>query len=96
MRNLILVVALAAAVPAFAKGKQGLKDKAALATSAKIPLGDAVSKAAAKGKPFEAELLKKKGKVVWEFEVSASDGGIVEVDVDADSGEVIDSEPKKG
>jgi uncharacterized membrane protein YkoI len=80
----------------MAKAKKGFKEKAALASSAKVQLADAATKAAGKGKPFEAELLKKKGKVVWEFEVATDDGKVVEVDVDADSGDVIDSEPKKG
>ena len=60
-----------------------------------VTLTDAASKASAKGKPFEVELLQEKGKTVWEFEVVTDDGRTLAVDVDADTGDVIDSEPKR-
>jgi uncharacterized membrane protein YkoI len=41
------------------------------------------------------ELLQEKGKTVWELEVVTDDGRTLAVDVDADTGDVIDSEPKK-
>lgn len=90
---LALTLGLFLASPAFAKSNLGKKAK--LAAAAKVSLADATTKAAAKGKPFEAELLEKHGKAVWEFEVVGDDGKVAEVDVDADSGEVIDSEKKK-
>jgi uncharacterized membrane protein YkoI len=60
-----------------------------------VTLTDAASEASAKAKPFKVELLQEKGKTVWEFEVVTDDGRTLAVDVDADTGDVIDSEPKK-
>lgn len=93
MRTLLaVIVSLCLATPAYAKG--GAK-KASLAKTATVSLADAVSKASAKGKPFEAELKKKHGKVVWELEVLDDAGKTMEVDVDAMSGDIIDSERKR-
>ena len=72
------------------------KDKVAMAKDAKVELADAVTKATAKsaGRAIEVELGKKNGKVVWEVEVLANDK-VTEVDIDAKTGDVVDSEPKK-
>jgi hypothetical protein len=48
----------------------------------------------AKRRPFNVELLQDKGKTAWEFEVVTDDGRTLAVDVDADTGDVIESEPK--
>lgn len=96
MRSAIALAVLLAASPVFAKEGAGMKRKAEMAKAAKTGLEAALTKATAKapGKAIEAEIRKKKGKVVWEVEVLGEDGKIAEVDVDADSGEVVDSEAR--
>jgi uncharacterized membrane protein YkoI len=71
--------------------------KALLAHEATVELTQALTTATGKtkGRPIEVELARKKGKVVWEVEVLAAQDHLVEVDVDAKTGEVIDSEPKR-
>src|SRR5215831_9017489 len=79
------------------KGMSHQKEKVAMAKEAKVDLAQASSKAMAKvpGQAIEVELAKKKGKVLWEVEILTADGKLMEVDVDAISGEVVDSENKK-
>lgn len=80
------------AAPAWS-GKHGdlLKD-------AKIPIDQAIKTALEKvpGSAVEAELEKKHGKAVWEVEIVGADGKVTEVHIDAATGEVIDTEAKKG
>lgn len=68
-----------------------------LVKEAKIPIDQAIKTASEKvaGTVVEAELEKKKDKVVWEVEVVASDGKVTEVHVDAGSGDVIATKEKK-
>jgi len=79
-------------VPAWS-GKHGdlLKD-------AKVTIDQAIKTALEKvpGTAVEAELEKKHGKAVWEVEIVGADGKVTEVHIDAASGEVIDTESKKG
>ncbi len=79
------------------KKKDELKEKVEMATTAKISIDQAIKSASEKapGKVIEAELEKKHGKTVWEVEMLTTDGKIIEVHVDADSGSVIDTEDKK-
>jgi uncharacterized membrane protein YkoI len=73
------------------------KEKLAMAKDAKVELTDAVAKATGKapGRAIEIELKKKKARLVWEVEVLGADDKISEVDVDAKTGEVVDTEAKK-
>ena len=98
MRFAIPIALLLATSPLLAKEAKGMKSKAALAKTAKTDLAAALGKATAKvpGKAVEVEIRKKKGKTVWEVEVLGDDGTMTEVDVDADSGEVVDTEGKSG
>jgi len=90
----ILLVAVLAGGSAAGAGKP--EEKIAMAKGAKVGLSAAVAKATAKvaGDPVEVELARKK-KVVWEIEVLTPEGKLVEVDVAADTGEVVDTEPQK-
>jgi len=85
---------LAFCSPAFASPT---KEKLALARDAKVELTAAVARATGKapGRPIEIELKKKKGKLVWEVEILSADEKIHEVDVDAKTGDIIDTEAKK-
>jgi uncharacterized membrane protein YkoI len=95
-KTLVLVAALLLSNPALA-AKGNLKGKIAIAKTAKIDISDAISKATSKasGKAIEVELKKKSGKPVWEVEVLGDNGKVTEVDVDATTGDVIDSENQK-
>ena len=86
-----------AAAPASAK-MHNSKSKIAIAKALKTTIEQAIAKAVEKvpGKAIEVELGKKAGKPVWEVEVLTEDGSVHEVDVDATTGEVIDSEKKGG
>lgn len=69
-----------------------------MAKEAKITIDQAIKSAMekAQGTVVEAELEKKHGKTVWEVEVVGADGQITEVHIDAATGDVIDTEMKKG
>ena len=94
-RTLVVSIALVLALGAGALAVPS-KEKVAMAKDAKVELSDAVTKATAKspGRAIEVELGKKNGKVVWEVEVLANDK-VNEVDIDAKTGDVVDTEPKK-
>ena len=85
---------LALSGPVWSEGK---KSKADLAAGAKVTIDQAIKTASEKvpGKVIEAELETKHDKTVWEVEVLAGDGKIMEVHIDAESGAVIDTEEKK-
>jgi uncharacterized membrane protein YkoI len=93
---ILLAGALAGGSAAAAETTAKPEEKIAMAHAAKVRLSEAVAKATAKvaGDPVEVELKRKK-KLVWEIEVLTSEGKLVEVDVAADTGEVIDTEPQK-
>ena len=48
------------------------------------------------GKIIEAELEKEQGKTVWKVEIVTAEQQIMEVQIDAESGSVIDTEEKAG
>lgn len=76
----------------------GKKDKIAdLVKDAKITIDQAIKTAGDKapGTIVEAELEKEHGKTVWEVEVLGADGNVMQVHIDAASGDVIDTEMKK-
>jgi uncharacterized membrane protein YkoI len=67
-------------------------DDIARLQSVKRYIADAVKAAIAKvpGDVDEADLESRKGKVVWEVSIDKTGGGLVNVFVDADTGEVVD------
>jgi uncharacterized membrane protein YkoI len=69
-------------------------ERVAMLKAAKIEAADATKTAIAKaqGRVVDLELRSKGGKTVWEVDILGADGKVVEVDVDADSGAVKDSE----
>jgi len=73
------------------------KEKLALARDAKVELTAAVTKATGKapGRAIEIELKKKNGKIVWEVEIITAGDKLSEVDVDAKTGDIVDTEVKK-
>ncbi len=78
------------------KGKDEKCDVADLVKDAKITIDQAIKTALDKapGMAVEAELEKKHDKTVWEVEVLGADGKMMEVHIDAGTGEVIDVEAK--
>ena len=56
--------------------------------------GDAIKTALDKapGRVVDTELRSKDGKAVWEIDIASSDGKLTEVDVDANTGLIADSE----
>ena len=75
----------------------GKKDKIAdLVKDAKITIDQAIKTAGDKapGTIVEAELEKEHGKTVWEVEVLGADGHVMQVHIDAATGDVIDTEMK--
>jgi uncharacterized membrane protein YkoI len=95
-KSFVLVAALLLSNPVLA-AKGNLKGKVAMAKAAKVDISDAIKKATSKasGKAIEVELKKKGGATVWEVEVLADNGKVTEVDVDANTGDVVDSENQK-
>jgi len=108
MKQLFGVMALAIGTvlvlngPAWSdqKGK-GKKDEAKetveMAVTAKVTIDEAIKTASEKvpGKVVEAELEKKHDKIVWEVEVVTAENKVMEVYIDAESGDVIDVEEEK-
>ena len=93
---------LALSAPAWSDDKDKhemdeTKEAVEMSKTAKVTVEQAIKTASEKmpGKVIEAELEKKHGKAVWEVEVVGEDGKVTEVHVDADSGAVIDMEPKE-
>jgi uncharacterized membrane protein YkoI len=76
------------------KGKRG---KVEMAAAAKVTIDQAINTASEKvaGKVIEAELEQKHNKIVWEVEVATAENKVMEVHIDADTGDVIDVEEKK-
>lgn len=70
------------------------KEKAEMAAAAKVTIDQAIKTASDKvaGKVIEAELEKKHNKLVWEVEVLTAENKVMEVHIDADTGDVIDVE----
>jgi uncharacterized membrane protein YkoI len=78
-------------------GKKVKDGKAEIAATAKVTIEQAVKTASEKvpGTIIEAELEKKRNKLVWEIEVVTAENKVMEVHIDADSGAVIEVEEEK-
>jgi uncharacterized membrane protein YkoI len=65
-----------------------------LIKTSKIEVTDAIKSAQTKtpGRVIDTELRSKNGRTVWEVDVATADGKAAEVDVDAQTGQVLDSE----
>jgi uncharacterized membrane protein YkoI len=87
---------LAVGGTAYADEKEK-KDKAEMATAAKVTIDQAIKTASDKvaGKVIEAELEKKHNKLVWEVEVVTAEHKVMEVHIDAETGAVIDVEEEQ-
>lgn len=87
---------LAVAGAAYADEKEK-KGKAEMAAAAKVTIDQAINTASDKvaGKVIEAELERKHNKLVWEVEILTTENKVMEVHIDADSGDVIDVEEEK-
>jgi hypothetical protein len=80
------------------KGKKDeSKETVEMAATAKVTIDQAIKTASEKveGKVVEAELEKKRDKLVWEVEVVTAENKVMEVHIDAESGAVIDVEEEK-
>jgi uncharacterized membrane protein YkoI len=73
---------------------QGHTEQMALLKGAKIELTDAIKAAQEKvpGRVMDTELRAKNGRTVWEVDIVSADAKAVEVDVDASTGQVVDTE----
>ncbi len=80
------------------KGKKDeSKETVEMAAKAKVTIDEAIKIATEKvpGKVVEAELEKKHDTLVWEVEVVTEENKVLEVHIDAESGDVIDVEEEK-
>lgn len=77
--------------------KDEAKETIEMAAAAKVTIDQAIKTASEKvaGKVVEAELEMKHDKAVWEVEIVTAENKIMEVHIDAESGEVIDVEEEK-
>ncbi|MDF2755155.1 MAG: uncharacterized protein K0S94_740 [Nitrospira sp.] len=94
--GLLAISTLIISTSAFGGDKGG--KVADLVKDAKVTAEQAIKTAGENvpGTVVEAELEKKHGKTVWEVEVFGADGSVTEVHIDAATGNVIDTEVKKG
>jgi len=90
----VLFAAVGCASSGNASGKMSSTDKLALLGSTKIEVADAIKAGLEKapGRVVDTELRMKNGKTVWEIDIASADGKLTEVDVDAGTGLVADSE----
>jgi len=94
----MLLAAGTLALDGTAYGDEKEKDrKAEMAATAKVTIDQAVKTASEKvsGTVIEAELERKRNKLVWEVEVVTAENKVMEVHIDADSGAVIGVEEEK-
>jgi uncharacterized membrane protein YkoI len=93
---LLAAGSLAAAGAAYGDDN-GKKGKAEMAATAKVTADQAIKTASEKvpGTVIEAELEMKHKKLVWEIEVVTANKKVMEVNIDADTGAVIDVEEEK-
>jgi uncharacterized membrane protein YkoI len=75
-------------------GRMSSTEKLALLGGAKIEASDAIKTALDKapGRVVDTELRSKNGKTVWEIDIASADSKLTEVDVDASTGVIADSE----
>ena len=95
MRWMIAVVAAASIGCASTNaGNRGHSEEMELIKSSKIEVTDAIKAAQEKrpGRVIDTELRSKNGRTVWEVDIATADGKAAEVDVDAQTGQVMDSE----
>lgn len=73
------------------------KGKAEMAAKAKVTIDEAIKTASEKvsGEVIEAELERKHGKLIWEVEVVTAENEVMEVHIDAETGDFIDIEEEK-
>lgn len=78
--------------------KDESKETVDMAASARVTIEQAIKTGSEKvaGKVVEAELEKKHDKLIWEVEVVTAENKVIEVHIDALTGEVIDQEEKQG
>lgn len=94
LATLLVAGTLVGTEAAYAGGK---KEKAEMAAAAKVTIDQAAKTAAEKtgGKVIEAELEKRRGKIIWEVKTVDADGKVTEMHIDAESGTVVESKQKK-
>ena len=98
----LIGLALVLSVPVWAdskdkgKEKEETKEGVEMSKTAKVTVEQAIKTATEKvaGKVIEAELERKHDRAVWEVEIVGADDKVTEVHIDADTGDVIDTEMK--
>lgn len=77
-----------------APGKMSSTEKLTLLGGTKVDVADAIKTGLGKapGRVVDTELRSKNGMTVWEIDIASPDGKLTEVDVDASSGAIADSE----
>jgi uncharacterized membrane protein YkoI len=77
-----------------ASGKLSDSERLALVGKATVDVTDAIKTGLGKvpGRVVDTELRSKSGKVVWEIDIVSPEGKFTEVDVDASTGAIADSE----
>ena len=90
----VLFVAVGCASSGNASGKLSNTERLALLGKATVDVTDAIKTGLGKapGRVVDTELRSKNGKVVWEIDIASPDGKFTEVDVDAGTGVIADSE----
>ena len=89
-----LFAVVGCATTGTASGKMSNTEKLTLLGNAKIEVTDAIKAGLEKvpGRVIDTELRSKNGKTVWEIDIASADGKLTEVDIDAGTGAVADSE----
>jgi uncharacterized membrane protein YkoI len=91
----VLFAAVGCVSSGNASGKLSDTERLALLGKATVDATDAIKTGLGKtpGRVVDSELRSKNGKVVWEVDIVSPEGNLTEVDVDANTGVVADSEP---
>lgn len=90
----VLFAVMGCASSGASSGKMSNTEKLTLLGGTKIDASDAIKTALDKtpGRVIDTELRLKNGKTVWEIDIASPDSKLTEVDVDANTGVIADSE----
>ena len=90
----VLFAAVSCVSSGNAPGKLSNTERLALLGKATVDVTDAIKTGLGKvpGRVVDTELRSKNGKAVWEIDIASPDGKFTEVDVDAGTGVIADSE----
>ncbi|MCA9472397.1 MAG: PepSY domain-containing protein [Nitrospirales bacterium] len=93
----VVIVGVVLLTCGLAISSEGTPQQGTTVSTAALSMEEAITAAKAKfpGKVLEAEFEHEDGKAVFEIEIASNTGGVTEIKIDAQSGEVLSSEKEE-